>query len=195
MAADKIYSEPNTLTGSIGVFGVVTYAKEIANKNGIRADIVSTNANSNMFSMLNGVSPGALNIMQKSVESTYSRFVHFVTQNRKKSFEEIDAVGGGRVWTGTRAKQIGLVDELGSITDAINFAAQKAKLKKYSISSYPAKSTPFEQFFKNMNEEEISAKLIKSKIGAENYKIFQHITDPKAQSGIMMQLPYDINIK
>lgn len=195
MAADKIYSEPNTLTGSIGVFGVVPYAKEIAQKNGIRADVVSTNANSNMFSILNGVSPGALSIMQKSVESTYSRFVHFVTQNRKKTFEEIDAVGGGRVWTGTRAKQIGLVDELGSITDAIDFAAKKAKLNKYSISSYPAKSTPLEQFLKNMSEDEISAKLIKNKIGADNYKIFEHITNPTMQSGIMMQLPYDIKIK
>lgn len=195
MAADKIYSEPNTITGSIGVFGLITYAKEIANKNGIRADVVSTNANSNMYSMLNGITPGTVSIMQRSVEGTYSRFVHFVTLNRKKSFEEIDAVGGGRVWSGTSAKKIGLVDELGSLTDAVKYAAKQAKLDKYSISSYPAKSTPFEQFFKNMNEDEVSAKLIKSKIGADNYKIFQHITDPKAQSGIMMQLPYDISIK
>lgn len=195
MAADKIYSEPNTITGSIGVFGLITYAKEIANKNGIRADVVSTNTNSNMYSMLNGITPGTVSIMQISVEGTYSRFVHFVTQNRKKSFEEIDAVGGGRVWSGTSAKKIGLVDELGSLTDAINYAAKQAKLDKYSISSYPAKSTPFEQFFKNMNEDEISAKLIKSKIGADNYKVFEHITNPKSQSGIMMQLPYDITIK
>lgn len=195
MAADKIYSEPNTLTGSIGVFGLVTYFKDIANKNGIRSDVVSTNANSNMFSMLNGITPGTLSIMQRSVEGTYSRFVHFVTENRKQTFEQIDAVGGGRIWSGTRAKGIGLVDELGSINDAINFAAKKAKLKKYSISSYPAKSSAFEQLFKDMNEDEISAKLIKSKIGEDNYKIFEHITNPKDQSGVMMQLPYHISIK
>lgn len=110
MGADKIFSEPNTLTGSIGVFGVVPYFKELAEKNGIRSDVVSTNANSNMISAINGLSPGTLNIMTRSVESTYQRFVHFVTLNRKKSFEEIDAIGGGRIWSGARAKQIGLVD-------------------------------------------------------------------------------------
>ncbi|RZJ27987.1 MAG: signal peptide peptidase SppA, partial [Chryseobacterium sp.] len=111
MGADKIFSEPNTLTGSIGVFGVIPYFKELAAKNGIRSDAVTTNANSNMISAINGLSPGTLTIMTRSVESTYQRFVHFVTVNRKQSFEQIDSVGGGRIWSGVRAKQIGLVDE------------------------------------------------------------------------------------
>lgn len=98
MAADKIYSEPNTLTGSIGVFGVLPYYKDIANKNGIRADVVATNANSMYYSGLNGVTPYGVNMMTRSVEGTYKRFVHFVTQNRKQTFEQIDSVGGGRVW-------------------------------------------------------------------------------------------------
>src|SRR5690606_26482953 len=125
MAADKIYSEPNTLTGSIGVFGMIPYFKEIADKNGLSAHAVSTNANSNMYSAINGVTPNGVAILTKSVEQTYKRFVHFVTKNRNKSFEQIDAIGGGRVWSGARAKQIGLVDELGSLQDAIKFAAQK----------------------------------------------------------------------
>lgn len=194
MGADKIFSEPNTLTGSIGVFGVIPYFKDLAEKNGIRSDVVSTNANSNMISAINGLSPGTLNIMTRSVESTYQRFVHFVTQNRKKSFEEIDAIGGGRVWSGVRAKQIGLVDELGSLQDAIKFAAKSANLKTYSVSSYPSKVSKFEQIFSSETEEDFSTRLIKNKLGKENFKIFQHITDPDTKSAVVMENPFSIKI-
>ncbi|WP_277115225.1 signal peptide peptidase SppA [Chryseobacterium sp.] len=194
MAADKIYSEPNTLTGSIGVFGVMPYYKDIAAKNGIRADIVSTNANSMYYSGLNGVTPYGVNMMTKSVEGTYKRFVHFVTQNRKKTFEQIDNVGGGRVWSGVRAKEIGLVDELGTLTDAVKFAAQKAGLKSYHVEAFPKKMSPFEQIFKDLNEEDVSARIIKNKIGKSNYEILQQITDKKLQSEVKMEMPYQIRI-
>ena len=194
MGADKIYSEPNTLTGSIGVFGVIPYFKDLAAKNGIRSDAVSTNANSNMISAINGLSPGTLNIMTRSVESTYQRFVHFVTQNRKKSFEQIDAVGGGRIWSGVRAKEIGLVDELGTLEDAINFAAKSANVKDYSVSSYPAKMSKFEQIFSAETDEDFSTRVIKNKIGKENFKIFQHITDPNTKSAVMMETPFSIKV-
>lgn len=194
MAADKIYSEPNTLTGSIGVFGVMPYYKDIANKNGIRADIVATNANSMYYSGLNGVTPYGVNMMTKSVEGTYKRFVHFVTQNRKQSFEQIDNVGGGRVWSGTRAKQIGLVDELGTLNDAVKFAAQKAGLKSYHVDSFPKRISPVEQLFKDLNEEDVSARIIKNKIGKSNYEILQQITDKKLQSEIKMEMPYQIRV-
>lgn len=194
MGADKIFSEPNTLTGSIGVFGVIPYFKELAEKNGIRSDVVSTNANSNMISAINGLSPGTLSIMTRSVESTYQRFVHFVTQNRKKSFEEIDAVGGGRVWSGVRAKEIGLVDELGSLQDAIKYAAKSANLKDYNVNSYPAKVSKFEQFFSPETEEDFSTRLIKNKIGKENFKIYQHITNPDTKTSVMMESPFTIKL-
>lgn len=194
MAADKIYSEPNTLTGSIGVFGMIPYFKEVANKNGFTAIPVTTNANSNMYSPINGVTPGGVTILTKSVEQTYKRFVHFVTENRKKSFDQIDEIGGGRVWSGTRAKQIGLVDELGSLQDAIAFAAQKVKLKDYEVTSYPKKISQFDQIFKSLDEDEISARLIKNKIGAENYKMFDQFTNPKLQEGVMMRMPFEIKI-
>lgn len=192
MAADKIYSEPNTITGSIGVFGMIPYFKEIANKNGLNSYAVNTNANSNMYSAINGLTPGGITMMTRSVEQTYKRFVHFVTVNRKKSFDQIDEIGGGRVWSGTRAKQIGLVDDLGSLNDAIAFAATKANLKDYNISSYPKKMSKFEQIFKDMNEDEISAKILKSKLGADNYKIFEQVTNPKLESRVMMELPIHV---
>lgn len=194
MAADKIYSEPNTLTGSIGVFGVIPYFKDIANKNGIRADVVATNANSMYYSGLNGVTPYGVNMMTRGVEGTYKRFVHFVTQNRKQTFEQIDNVGGGRVWSGVRAKQIGLVDDLGTLNDAIKFAAQKAGLKSYHVDSFPKRMSPFEQIFNDLNEEDVSAKLIKNKIGKANYEILQQITDKKLQADVKMAMPYQIRI-
>lgn len=194
MAADKIYSEPNTLTGSIGVFGVMPYFKDLANRNGVRSDIVATNANSAFYSSLNGLTPYGVSLMTKSVEGTYKRFVHFVTQNRKKTFEDIDAIGGGRVWSGTRAKQIGLVDELGSLNDAVKFAAQKAGLKSYNVSSYPKKMTAFEQIFEDLNEDDISARVIKNKIGKANYEILEQVTSQKLKSEVKMEMPYQIKI-
>ncbi len=194
MAADKIYSESNTLTGSIGVFGVIPYFKDIANKNGIRSDIVATNANSMYYSGLNGVTPYGLNMMTRGVEGTYKRFVHFVTQNRKQTFEQIDNIGGGRVWSGVRAKEIGLVDQLGTINDAVKFAAQKAGLKSYHVDSYPKRMSPFEQLFNDLNEEDVSARIIKNKIGKANYEILEQITDKKLQSDIKMTMPYQIRI-
>ncbi|WP_312825957.1 signal peptide peptidase SppA [Epilithonimonas sp.] len=194
MGADKIFSEPNTLTGSIGVFGVIPYFKDLAAKNGIRSDAVTTNANSNMISAINGLSPGTLTIMTRSVESTYQRFVHFVTQNRKKTFEQIDAVGGGRIWSGVRAKEIGLVDELGTLQDAINYAAKSANIKNYGVSAYPSKISKFEQIFSSETDEDFSTRVIKNKIGKDNFKIFQQITDPNAKAEVKMETPFSIKL-
>jgi protease-4 len=194
MAADKIYSQPNTLTGSIGVFGVLPYFKELANKNGVRSDVVATNANSAYYSSLNGISPHGVAMITKSVEGTYRRFVYFVTQNRKKSFEQIDAVGGGRVWSGTRAKEIGLVDELGSLNDAVKFAAGKANLNNYKVKSYPEEKSSVEQIFEGMNEDDISAKVLKNKIGESNYEILMQLTDKKLKSEVKMEMPFHIII-
>ena len=195
MAADKIYSEANTITGSIGVFGIIPYFKELASKNGISSDVVSTNANSAMYSPINGLTPGAVTILTKNVEHTYDRFVNYVSANRKKSYAEIDAIGGGRVWSGTRAKQIGLVDEIGSLHDAVAFAAQKAKIKSYKVGTYPKKLSPFEQFFKSLDQDEMSTKILQKKLGKDNYELFEQITNPKMKEGVMMEMPFKVEIK
>lgn len=194
MAGQKIFSEANTLTGSIGVFGLVMNFKDLANKNGLRSDVVETNANSKMFSALSGMTPGTRNMMQKSVEQTYKRFVYFVTQNRKKTFEEIDSVGGGHVWSGIRAKELGLVDEIGTLDDAVKYAAGLAKTKDYNIRSYPKDKSNFEKFFESMNEDDVAAKAIETKFGKENYQLFQKINNPN-NKGVQMALPYYIKIQ
>ena len=88
-----------------------------------------------------------------------------------------------------------MVDELGSLQQAINYAATKAKLKDYSLDSYPRKSSPLEEFFKQTEEDEIAARVISKKVGKENYELFQKITNPKLNNGVQMALPYQITIK
>ncbi|MDR7694196.1 signal peptide peptidase SppA [Riemerella anatipestifer] len=193
MAGDKIYSEPNTITGSIGVFGVIPDFKNLANKNGIRSDVVSTNANSQMMSPISGITDGTKNMLQNSVEQTYKRFVYFVTKNRNKTFEQVDEIAGGRVWSGKKAKELGLVDELGSLNDAINFAAKQSKVKNYNIISYPSEINPLEEFFKGMDEESISTYFMKQKMESEQYYIYETINNfKKNNSKVMMQSPVKI---
>ena len=195
MAGDRIFAQNNTVTGSIGVFGVIPDAKNLANRNGIYSDVVSTNANSNMMSPFSGLSSGTLAITQRSVVNTYNRFVHFVSKNRKKTFEEIDAVGSGRVWSGKRAKEIGLVDEIGSLNDAVKYAASKANIAEYEAVSYPAKVDKFEQIMSSLKQESITTNYVKSQMGEENYQLFKVFADQNFRNSIQMTMPYIIRIK
>ena len=195
MAGDRIFAQNNTITGSIGVFGVIPDAKNLANRNGIYSDVVSTNANSNMMSPFSGLSSGTLAITQRSVVNTYNRFVHFVSKNRKKTFEEIDAVGSGRVWSGKRAKEIGLVDEIGSLNDAVKYAASKANIAEYEAVSYPAKVDKFEQIMSSLKQESITTNYVKSQMGEENYQLFKIFADQNFRNSIQMTMPYIIRIK
>ena len=195
MAGDRIFAQNNTITGSIGVFGVIPDAKNLANRNGIYSDVVSTNANSNMISPFSGLSSGTLAIAQRSVVNTYNRFVHFVSKNRNKTAEEVDAVGSGRVWSGKRAKEIGLVDEIGSLNDAVKYAANKANITEYEAVSYPEKVDKFEQIMGNLRQGNIAESYVKSQISEENYQLFKVFSDQNFKNSIQMAMPYIIRIK
>lgn len=195
MAGDRIFAQNNTITGSIGVFGVIPDAKNLANRNGIYSDVVSTNANSNMISPFSGLSSGTLAIAQRSVVNTYNRFVHFVSKNRKKTAEEVDAVGSGRVWSGKRAKEIGLVDEIGSLNDAVKYAANKANIAEYEAVSYPEKVDKFEQIMGSLRQGNIAESYVKSQISEENYQLFKVFSDQNFKNSIQMAMPYIIRIK
>ena len=195
MAGDRIFAQNNTITGSIGVFGVIPDAKNLANRNGIYSDVVSTNANSNMISPFSGLSSGTLAIAQRSVVNTYNRFVHFVSKNRNKTAEEVDAVGSGRVWSGKRAKEIGLVDEIGSLNDAVKYAANKANIAEYEAVSYPEKVDKFEQIMGSLRQGNIAESYVKSQISEENYQLFKVFSDQNFKNSIQMAMPYIIRIK
>ncbi len=194
MAGDKIYSEPNTLTGSIGVFGMIPNYKELAERNGIRSDIVQTNENTVYHSWLQGLTPAGERMFTKSVEQTYKKFVTWVTLNRKKTFEQIDAIGGGRIWSGTRAKELGLVDELGTLDQAIAEAAKRAKTSDFSIETYPKKVSLYEQLMKDVNSDQLYNKVLKQKLGEDKFKLFETLASPDSKPVIMMESFYRVKM-
>lgn len=194
MAADSIFAMPTTITGSIGVLGMLPTFTKMANNVGIHSDIVRTHKNSGFYSATNGLSPDAKNIVYKSIDHTYDRFVGFVMKNRKMTYEQVDAVGGGRVWVGTKAKEIGLVDGLGDLERAVKSAAKLAKLKEYHLAYYPTPKDKFQEFLKSFSGES-STKVdaaIRKELGEESYQLYRKIKSWQNSKGAMLITPYQI---
>ena len=148
--ADYIYAEPTTLTGSIGIFGTVPNASKLMDKIGLDIDGVSTNKHSALTinAIYKGMNKQEFALMQSMVERGYDLFTKRCADGRGVSQEEIKKVGEGRVWLGKDALEIGLVDELGNINNAIAKAAELANLGEYAIADYPEKTDPFEELLK-----------------------------------------------
>lgn len=142
--ADKIFADPLTITGSIGIFGLIPNVKGLADKLGINPQSVSTNPAANFPTMYKPMDEQQLAIMQKYVDNGYERFVSRVAKGRKMSVNKVKAIAEGRVWNAMKAKEIGLVDELGSLQKAIEWTAKKADVEsKYDIASYPVYEPSF----------------------------------------------------
>lgn len=199
-AADTIVAEPTTITGSIGVFGLFFTGKELLeDKMGLRIDTYGTNKHSDF----GGSTPLPLpissreltdferNIVQEGVEETYDVFISHVAEGRKMTKEQVDAIGQGRVWVGKDAKEIGLVDKFGGLSDAIDVAKMMAGIDgKARIYEYPKKKDPFEEFFEQMsNKTKIS--LLKNELGA-NYIYYKEAKDFMSYEGIQARLPYEL---
>lgn len=190
-AADVIVAEPNTITGSIGVFGMMpNVQKFFNNKLGITIDTANTNKHSDVGSAFRPVSAEEGQFIQQSVENVYDVFITKVADGRKKTKAEIDSIGQGRVWSGVDAKRIGLVDELGGINEAIKIAAEKAKLDKYKVVELPKQKNILEELFKNIGGD-AQTQLLKSELG-ENYSIYKHIKEMNTMKGIQARMPYDL---
>jgi protease-4 len=180
--ANKIISEPSTLTGSIGIFGLIPSGAQLAKKLGASYDGVSTNKHSNFaddvlsipFIGIGLLPARPLNndegaLLQAYIERGYALFVSRCAEGRGKTKEEIDAIGQGRVWTGNQALELGLVDELGGIDTAIKAAAELAELSDYSLGEYPAKK----DFFTSLLEEStggIGERITMGFLGKEIYQ-------------------------
>ena len=148
--ADYIYAEPTTLTGSIGIFGTVPNINKLREKVGLNIDGVSTNKHSalNVNAIYRGMNPQETALMQNMVERGYDLFTRRCADGRGMSQDEIKQIGEGRVWLGKDAIEIGLVDSLGNINDAINKAVEMAQLGEYELVNYPEKKDPFEEMLK-----------------------------------------------
>jgi protease-4 len=192
-AADTIVAEPNTITGSIGVFGVLFNAQGFMNnKLGVTIDTVKTNMYADIGSIYRPLTASERDIIQKSVEHVYDVFITRVAEGRKLSKEQVDEIGQGRVWSGIDAKKIGLVDVLGGLETAIEIAAQKAGLENYKIVSLPKQKNPIDELI-SKGTSGVEEAMIKHFFG-ENAKYLMTLNRLKKYSGIQARMPYEIEI-
>ncbi|RWY57060.1 signal peptide peptidase SppA [Mucilaginibacter gilvus] len=194
-AADSIYAEPNTITGSIGIFAVLPNMQKFFNdKLGITFDGVKTGKYADLGDVSRPLTPEEKAILQKSVNRGYDTFTKAVAAGRKKSQAYINSIGQGRVWTGEQALKNGLVDKLGNINDAVASAAKKANLKEYQLVNYPEQKSVFSKLGQGFSAQ-VKAHFVKAELG-ENYKYYEQI---KGVTQMMRtpqaRMPYDVVIK
>ncbi len=193
-AADSIFVQPNTITGSIGVFGIIpNFQNLLNNKLGITFDGVKTAQYADIMSTNRPLTPAERFIIQKDVNHVYDTFIGKVADGRKKTKAQVDSVGGGHVWIGTDAVKIGLADRLGNFGDAIKSAAKKAKISDYKVVEYPEKINPIKAFM-NSAKDNVKVYYAKKELG-ENYLLYQQMQKGIANSGIQTRMDYQINIK
>jgi len=189
----KIFASPTTITGSIGVFGLIPNAGKLMNqKLGISTETVNTNKNSDFPSIYRPMEIYEKEVMQLSIEKVYSDFVSKVSSGRKMSFAAVDSIGQGRVWSGTDAKRIGLVDETGGLRASVEEAAKLAGLETYSLRELPVAEDPFTRILSQLSGE-IRMRILKNELG-EFKNLFDEIREIKDLSGIQARLPYFIEV-
>ena len=192
-AADSIIAQPNTLTGSIGIFGTIPNIEGLNKKIGLTHDGVKTNKMSDAISLNRAFTPDERNIMQSYINRGYELFTKRCADGRGMNIDSLKAIAEGRVWTGEDAMRIGLVDKLGGLGDAIKIAAGKAKLENYMVKEFPAKEDIMTRLFKDMNST-VETKILKSRLGDENYRLLKQIEQAKYFNGIQALMPVNITL-
>lgn len=191
--ADTIVAQPTTITGSIGVIGMYLNMKGLFNKAGVTFDTEKTNTYSDYLSGLRPASQYELKYWQNMVDSIYVTFVKRVDEGRKLSYEQIDAIGQGRVWSGTDALEIGLVDKMGGLNDALEIAKNMAGLdEKYRVIELPKQEDPVEKLFRELSQG-VSQRSIERRLGeySEYYHAVKYLME---NNGILARMPFDIFI-
>ena len=192
--ANKIFAEPTTLTGSIGIFGMIPDMSELlTQKVGVKFDVVKTNALSDMGTMGRPMNAEESSLMQAMVERGYETFTGRVAYGRKMDIAKVKEIAEGRVWTGEQAKELGLVDQLGNLQAAIKSAAKLSKVEKYNTVNYPEP----EPWFKSLLNDKKSGYLdveMRNMMG-EYYTTFSLLQTIKTQDRIQARLPFEPNIK
>lgn len=193
--ANRIFAEPNTLTGSIGVFLIVPEISDLMNdKVGITFDTVNTSAYSDFPSITREFNEFEKNILQQGVDSTYYKFKKMVSIGRNLTMEQVETLAQGRIWMGLKAKELGLVDEIGGIDEAIRYATSLTGVKEYSITEFPKQEeTFFTNILHNMTEE-TKTKLIAEELGFL-YPHYEAVKNLIQEPVMQARLPFDILIR
>jgi protease-4 len=193
-AADSIFVQPNTITGSIGVFGIIpNFQNLLNNKLGVTFDGVKTGKYADIMSVNRPLTSGERFIIQNDVNHVYDSFITRVADGRKKAKDYINSIGGGHVWVGTDAVKNGLADRLGSFNDAIVAAGKKAKLKEYRVVEYPEKMDPFKSLIENTTDK-IKVYYAKQEFG-DNYLLYQQMKKAIINSGLQARMPFEIKVQ
>ena len=195
--ADKIFAEANTITGSIGVFGTLPNFSKLIDKVGIHVEQVNTHENAAEYSVFKPLDEKFRIFTQEGVERIYNTFVNRVAVGRKMTFAQVDAIAQGRVWSGTEALKVGLVDEIGGMDAALKEAAKMAKINTYKTQNFPQYEKSFDDLLSNLGLPFFKTKesFIKEEVGVENYKIIEQIRKMNTKRGTQLLMPYEINIK
>jgi len=192
--SDYIFAEENTITGSIGVFGLLPNMKGFFNnKLGITFDTAKTTEYADLASPSRAVNEAERAIIQGSVDDIYDTFLNRVAEGRNMTVEAVHEVAQGRIWSGLKAKQLGLVDEIGDLDAAIAKAAELADLESYKVSNYPPSEDPFTKFMKDL-QGQTKQNIIKEELG-NYYTYYKQIKDLMEMEGIQMRMPYEITIE
>lgn len=189
--ADSIYAQPGTLTGSIGVFSLIpNFGRFLDNKIGITFDTVNTTKSSGYFTGVHPLSEEEKQLMQTSVDKIYTEFVSKVAEGRSMGYDAVHEVAQGRVWTGRKAKEIGLVDHLGYTEDALACAARMASLESYRIDEYPKVKDPLIRLMEQITGENAMVKsYVREELGAW-YNTFEKVQDLRSMEGPQARLPF-----
>lgn len=191
--ATKILADPKTITGSIGVFGLVPNMKGLFNnKLGITFDNVKTNVNSDYIPVMQPLSPYQSRVLQNEIEQIYSTFISHVAEGRHLNKEVVDSIGQGRVWNAMDAKKIGLIDDFGGLDKAVETAATLANIKDYRILSLPEQKDFIGQIFDELlGNSRVS--YLEKELG-DNYKFYQYLKQVKEMKGAQARMPFYISL-
>ncbi len=192
--ADKIFAEPTTLTGSIGVFATVPNFSVLADNIGINAEQVSTNK-SPSYSVFEPMTDAFRKVAQGGVENVYATFIQRVADGRNMSIKEVDAIAQGRVWTGAEAIENGLVDVLGNLDDAVAAAAEMAQIEDYKTINLPVYKKDFKEVMGGLPFMNTKQAILKEELGQENYRIYQDFKRVYGLKGMQARIPYVFTIK
>ena len=193
--ADTIVAQPNTITGSIGIFGILFKVQELVNdKLGVTTDVVSTGELSDFGNMARPLSEVERTIIQSSVEDGYETFISRVAEGRGMHPDSVRKIASGRVWTGSQAKARGLVDVLGGLDTAIGIAAAKIKAgDDYRVVYYPEKKPWFEELMVTFSDQ-VQVRILQTQLG-DQYPLYQKIQRLKNYQGVQVRMPQDLVIK
>lgn len=195
--ADRIFAEPNTITGSIGVFGMLPNMNQLGKNIGINAEQVKTHENASGYSVFEPMDENFKGFVLESIEKTYATFLKRVADGRKMTTEQVDAIAQGRVWTGVDAQKLGLVDEIGGLDAAIKYAAKLGKTTSYRTENFPEYEKSFEDLLANftgMAMFKTKEQLLKEQLGEEGFQMLEQIKRVKSRKGIQAMMPYELEI-